>query len=86
MASGGRASSRLQESHARLEAGSLSFVLAFVCFVRLEVDVGFRFVLLSLRCARGGAPVFLWRCSRTGGCSRALLESKCAARVRHRAL
>ena len=44
MKRGERANSRLQESHARLEAGSLSFVLAFVCFVRLEVDVGFRFV------------------------------------------
>jgi hypothetical protein len=48
-------------------------VLAFVCFVRLEVGMGFRFALLSSRCARGGALVLFWRWSRPGGCSHRFL-------------
>ena len=72
--------------HGRLEADSLSLALALCVVVLLQVDVDFRFVLLPSRCAQGGALVSFWRWSRTGGCSRPLLESKCAARVRHRAL
>ena len=87
-----RAKSHTGELHTQRQVKrGLGFLLvdlhgAFVRRGASGVDSGFRSVLSSSRCARGGALASSQRRSRTGGCSRPLSEWKCAARVRYRAL